>query len=465
MLRASAICTHTSTFPLAVSGNNRYLQTASGSPFLLNIAAASWMYIQAISDADFEAFALAQKARGFNTLHLSLISNDTLRFPSDSGNHYAAPNWNNGTTVPPFSTPGDFSTANTTYFAHARGRIDFLASIEMVAIVQVSYLGYNSTSGFTDEGWGQIMLADTNAHMTAYGQMVGALLLTCPNVIYGMGGDARPTVSSSLESRLKAVVDGVISVDPAKLWVAHWDGDTGSGSGGDLAFDQATFAAYSQLLWSHYAYNPGIQVYGRIATAYAHSPTRPALLMDESYENDPQGTPLELRTKQLTGMCAGSASLCYARGGASAAAGGWAFSADVNGTTGTTEHGYIWALWSAIPWSTMAPDTTSTFVTSGRGTALSSSYINARASAACLVAHFPHGAGATITISMSQFTGAGHASGSGVRRIRKFDPTSGAYSTLAASVATSGSVTIGASGTYTLGTNGAGDTDWLVVVD
>src|SRR6478752_898037 len=418
-----------SPFPIAMSVDSRALTTAGGAPLLLNVAAVAWDYIQAISYADFVSFADAQKARGFNALHVSLISNDQLRFPSTSGNHFAVLNWNNGSTVAPFTSAGNFSTPNATYFAHALACVQYLQSIGMLAIVQVAYLGYNAVAGGTSEGWGDVMQADTDAHMTTYGQYVGNLLLGCTNVIYGMGGDARPTVASTLESRLQHVVDGVISVDPNKLWVAHWDGDTGSGNGGDLAFDQATFAGYSQLLWSHYGYNPGALVYTRIRTGYGHSPTRPTLLLDESYEGDPaQSTTLELRAKQHSGMCEGSASLCYARGGTSPT--GWVYAANVTGTTGTTEHGYTWALWSALPWATMAPDSSNTFVTAGRGTYTSSSYVSARASAACLAAYFPSGAAATITVAMSQFSSA--------KRARWFDPTAGTFTLISASLTNTG---------------------------
>jgi len=421
-----------SKFPLALSSDARYLKTADGAPLLLNIAAAAWDYIQAISYSDFTAFADAQKARGFNALHVSLISNDQLRFPSTSGNHFAAPNWNNGATVAPFTSAGNFSTPNPIYFAHAKSCIQYLLSIGMLAIVQVAYLGYDAVSGITNEGWGQLMLADSDANMTTYGQYVGGLLNDCPNVIYGMGGDARPTVASTLESRLKHVVDGVIFIDPGKFWIAHWDGDTGGGNGGDMAFDQTTFASYSQLLWSHYGYNPGALVYTRIRTAYGHSPVRPALLIDESYEDDPaQSTTLELRTKQLSGFCEGSASLCYARGGTTPA--GWVFAANVAGTTGTTEHGYIYALLSSLPWSTMVPDTSNTFVTAGRGTYSSSNYVTVRASNSCLIAHFQSAAAATITVDMTKFVKA--------MRARWFDPTAptaSAYTLISSSLANTG---------------------------
>jgi hypothetical protein len=417
-------------FPLSVSASGRYLQQQQGAaPFLLNIAAAAWDYVQGISLADFQTFADAQKVRGFNALHVSIISNDQLRFPTSAGNHFAAPNWNNGGTVAPFITPGDYSTPNPVYFAHVKQCIQYLEALGMVALCQVSYLGYNADSGSTNEGWGDVMQADTSAHMTAYGAYLGALLGNCKNVIYGMGGDARPSVGSTLEARLKAIVDGVISVDPSKLWVAHWDGDTGGTTGGDLAYDQATFASYSQLLWSHYGYNPGGQVYTRIAAGYAHSPTRPTLLLDESYEGDPaQSTALELRAKQHSGMCAGSASLCYARGGTTPT--GWVFAANVTGTTGTTEHGYTWTLWSGLPWASMAPDTSNTFVTAGRGTLGTATYVTARASSSCLAAYLPNGAAATITVAMTQFSSA--------KRARWFDPTAGTYTLISSSLANTG---------------------------
>ncbi len=461
------------TFPLAVSG--RYLQTASGDPFLVNIAAASWSMVQAISQADFQSFADLQKSRGFNALHISAISDDESRFPSDSGNHFAAPNWKNtgGTSVPPFTTPGDFSTLNPAYVANLQAKIDYLASIGMLAFVVIDYIGYG---GGDPEGWGSKMVADSDAHLTSYGQALATALSGRSNVIMTAGGDYKPAPGSTIESRVIASVNGFLANDSTRLWGAHWGGDTfGDASdanlGGDLSYDQAAFATAigsSKLLYTHYAYNQGgKRARRRIRDAYQRSPTRPTLALDASYDGDNfTSSRLELRERTHATMCEGSCSMTYARGG-DAASGGWVFLASLNATSSTQDHQYAWDFWSARPWASMAPDSAGTFVTAGRGTDGDTvdSYVSVLASTACLVAHFPSGSNRTITIDMSQFTGAGAFSGSGTRRIRKFDPTAGTYATLAASVATSGTVTVGVSGTYTLGTNGASDTDWLVVVD
>lgn len=456
-------------FPLTVSSNQRFLQSASGSPFLINIAAASWNLIQAVSYADFVTFADQQKARGFNALHLSLISRDVLRFPSTAGNHFAAPDWNNGSTVAPFTSAGNYTTFSATYKAHAKACIDYLASIGLLAFLQLSYIGYPGPTGNNIEGWGDIMVADSDAHMTTYGQDAATLLLPCANVIPSIGGDHKPAIGSTIESRTLAVVNGFQNVDSGRLWVSHLDGDAGSGNGGDLSFDQANIGAISGMLWSHYAYSEvTIRARRRIRTGYLHSPTQPVVVLDPSYEGDPQtGSRLELRHRSHATMCEGACSVAYALGGSSPT--GWVYLVSLSGTSALADHQFGFSFWNALPWYSMVPDESAAFVTAGRGTDGDQvdTYVSVRASAACLVAHFPNGAGRTITIAMSQFTGAGWVSGSGIRRARWFDPTTGSFTLISASLATSGTMTFGTSGTHGFpsGTNGAGDSDWLLVVD
>lgn len=418
----------------SVSANGRHL-LRDGRPWLPNVAAGAWFAIQAVSDTDSSSFFDTLAAAGFNCAHVSLIANDTDRYGSTSGNHFAAPNWNNGSTVAPFSTPGDFSTFATTYKTHARGRVDYMLSKGLIPILAICYPGYLGDSGSSGQGWADEMAADTNAHMTTYGAAAETLFSDVRELMWTIGGDVALTPSSTIESRSLAVATGVQSVNTGRLWMAH----LGGSNTGLWPYEQANIAAIPGMLWSMYRYaDDAERAWWGVEQAYAHSPTRPALVLDPAYEGDPGPAGYmdrtRLRQRTHSTMCSGAASVAYSRGddGDGLA---WYEMATASWTTtkpGLADHQIAYDFWSALPWWTMEPDLTSTYTTAGRGTHSSTSddYVTVRASTACLAAYFQPGSTNTITVDLSQFTGPGAFSGAGSRRARWFDPVDGSYTAI-----------------------------------
>src|SRR5260221_1930686 len=92
-------------FPLQLSANQRYLVDQNNTPFLIN-QASSWGLIQALPTTDAGDYMDALKAKGFNTLLVSIISYDVRM----AGN---PPNWQR---VPPFTTQSDYATHNSPSF-------------------------------------------------------------------------------------------------------------------------------------------------------------------------------------------------------------------------------------------------------------------------------------------------------------------------------------------------------------
>ncbi len=462
------------SFPLSLSGNGRNLQTARGWRFLPNIAAASWDWIQALSLARAIELIDTQVARGFNSIHVSAVSRDTVRFGSDTATHFAAPDWKTpgGTTVPPFTTPGDFSTFNPTYITHLQDFLRYCANKVcrdgtkgVLVFLIAPYIGYQLNQG---EGWGDLMVTDTDAHLQAFGVALATAIAEFKNVIMVAGGDYRPSPGSAIESRMLAFVTGFLSVDATRIWGGHFDGS--AGNGGDLSYEQTAFAALIPsgfLLYSLYWYDEAAKRgRRRIREARAHSPTGAACVFDKSYLNDnATSSRRELRASTNACMGNGSCSMTHAVGGNSPD--GWVFCENLNSTTATVDHEVAWDFWSSIPWDTMSPDDSGTFVTAGRGSDSDTTdiYVEVLGSIACVAVYIPHASQVTngdITFNMAALTGDGFVTPAGARRLSKIDPTNGARTVLAAAQATSGTVTIGPSGTYTLGTNAAGDSDWIV---
>lgn len=460
--------------PLVLTADSRSLKTASGTSYLPNVAAASWDWIQALSFARAKELVDIQVDRGFNAIHVSAVSKDTARFGSDTANHYAAPNWKTigGVTVPPFTTAGRFDTFNPTYIAHLQEFLQYCANKMckdgtkgVLVFLIAPYIGYELGD---PEGWGDDMVADTDAHLQAFGVALANAISGYKNVIMMAGGDYMPGTGTDIESRMLAFVTGFLSVDATRLWGGHFDGSAGN-PGGDLSYDQSAFAALipsGKLLYTLYWYNEGAKRgRRRIGDAYAHSPTGAALVIDKSYLNDSAtSTRRELRSSTHATMGKGACSMVHAVGGNSPD--GWVFCENLNSTTATVDHQVAWQFWRSLPWADMAPDGAGTFVTSGRGTDSDTSdiFVEVRGATKCAAIYIPHGSQATngdLVLNMASFTGAGFVSAAGVRRVSKVDPTSGARTVLAAAQVTSGTLSISAA---LLGSNDAAETDWLLEV-
>ncbi len=95
------------SFPLAVLDGTRHFTDSAGDPFLLQ-GEAAWALMAQLRREEVDAYLADRKAKGFNTLLVSLIEH---KFADQ------APANQNGD--PPFVVPGDFSMPNEAYFAHA----------------------------------------------------------------------------------------------------------------------------------------------------------------------------------------------------------------------------------------------------------------------------------------------------------------------------------------------------------
>lgn len=428
-----------SNFPLTVSANGHYLQTSKGGPFLVT-EASSWGLIQTVSLAHAQDYIDKRLAQGFNSLKVSVISADA----NFIGDYRSAPNWNG---IAPFTTPGDFSTANPAYFDHAADVVKYIQGKGMLVFLFANYLGYGG------DGWREAMAADTDAHCYAYGQFLGNRFKGFANLIWAAGGDHYP--STIEESRQAAVIDGIRSVDTSHYWTAHWD--NGNADGGRLTVDEASLTKrMGTVVNGLYSWDPTNppHMYSRVRQAYAADytalvgrATTPVLILDEPYETEPQGSPLEMRTKSHRAMCEGASGIGFNAGP------NWYHFIDwTTSTQGTTEASYANAIWASLPWQTMAPDTSNAYITSGRGTFNTDNYVAALASPTALVAHFPNGAASSIVVAMSKFS-------KGLRA-RWWDPTANTYRLIAESIANTGTHSFA-----NPGNNAAGKSDWLLILD
>lgn len=429
-----------SNFPLTVSANGHYLQTAAGAPFLVT-EASSWGLVQTVSLAHAKDYIDKRLAEGFNSLKISVISQDG-KFLGDYPNQ--APKWNG---VPPFAKSGDFSLPNPAYFDHATAVVSYMLSKGMLVFLFANYFGYGG------DGWRETMAADSVESCYAFGQFLGNRFKKFPNLVWAAGGDHYP--DSKEEARQAAIIDGIRSVDPDHYWTAHWD--NGNAQGGRLSVDEAFLTKrMGTVINGLYSWEPANppHMYSRVREAYAADYsslvgriTIPVFIIDEPYETEPQGSPLEMRTKSHRAMCEGASGI-----GFNAGPNWYHFTDWTTVTEGTLEASYAFALWASLPWQTMTPDVSDNYVMNGRGSFNTDKYVSALASPTCLVAHFPNGAASWIQVAMSKFSKA--------MRARWWDPTANAYKLISSSLRNEGTQIF-----TNPGNNVAGNSDWLLILD
>lgn len=383
-------------FPLRRSDNGHYLVDGTGQPFLIN-QASSWGLVQSLSTADATTYIDDLAARGFNTLMVSIISDDA-RMPG------SPPAWQG---IEPFQTQWDFSTPNNAYFDHADQILQLARDRGMLVDLVPCYLGF---AGDASQGWADKLMSETNsvAKSRAYGQFLGDRYKHFDNIMWVAGGDNTPPAGSELEARLKAVVDGIRERDPDHLWTAHW----ASGETGTMSSENPTFASYIDVD-GYYAYDYDL-TYEKDLEFSAKAPARPVFHLDMSYESEPGGEPDNIRRKAYTAILSGAVGSSFNAGP------DWYLFKDWQNmdTVGTRETAYWYEFFSAMPWHELVPDRDHHAVVSGYGTYGDSDYVAAArtSSGDLLLAYLPDGG--TVTVDLTTIT---------VKRARAlwYDPTNG----------------------------------------
>jgi hypothetical protein len=336
-------------------------------------------------------------ARGFNTLMVSLISND-VRMPG------APPAWQG---IEPFKAQWDFSTPNTAYFDHADEILRLARDRGMLVELVPCYLGFADDDS---QGWQDELMSATNSadKSRAYGEFLGDRYEGFDNIVWVAGGDNTPPAGSELEARLKAVIDGMRARDPDHLWTAHW----ASGETGVMASENPTFASIIDLD-GYYAYDYDL-TYEKDLEFSAKTPARPVFHLDMSYETEPGGEPANIRRKAYTAILSGAVGSSFNAGP------DWYLFKDWKNmdSEGSRETTYWYRFFSALPWQELVPDREHRSLIDGYGSYGTTDYVAAAQTSEgdLLLAYLP--AGGTVTIDLTTISG---------ERARAdwYDPTTG----------------------------------------
>jgi len=266
-------------FPLRVSADGASLTSDDGKPFLLH-GEAAWSLIAQLDSPGAMQYLADRHKRGVTTVLVNLIEHLFA-------DHAPA----NAAGDAPFTTPGDFSTHNEAYFAHADQVIDLAASQGITVLLTPAYLGYSGGN----EGWFQEMSALSAAKCRNYGDFVGQRYAAKRNIIWVWGGDYTPPSGSQGETCMKAIRDGIMAAAPGALASAHWSPESTSR-------DETAFTSSINLV--------GIYTYQFILDscrdARRTTPSKPTYLIETCYEGETiqgcSGSSAEVRRRQWWGF-------------------------------------------------------------------------------------------------------------------------------------------------------------------
>jgi hypothetical protein len=191
----------TAAFPFEVSADGRLLVDQKNKPFLVQSDAA-WGLIAAATIEDAEFYLENRKRKGFNAVLVRLLEHRFVHDPPR--NVYGDA---------PFTTPGDFSTPNESYFAHVDDVIRKANEIGILVLLAPAYLGFEGG----DEGWFTEMKANGTAKLRDYGRYLGRRYKAFPNILWVEAGDFDPPTPELV----RAVAQGILEQAPDQLHTAH----------------------------------------------------------------------------------------------------------------------------------------------------------------------------------------------------------------------------------------------------
>jgi Protein of unknown function (DUF4038)/Putative collagen-binding domain of a collagenase len=414
-------------WPLMQSENKRYLVDQNGAPFLM-VGDSPQALIGGISVEDAEYFLSNRKQRGFNTVWVNLLCNNYTGCNAD------------GTTfdgIQPFSTPGNLTTPNETYFARVDKVLSLAAQYGILVILDPIETG----------GWLGVLKSNSPEVAFEYGQYLGNRYKEYSNIIWMSGNDYQSWTDVDDDTRVLAVAQGIKDVAPAQIHTVELNYRVSS------SLDDPRWEPVIQLD-AAYTYMP---TYAEVLKEYNRPNFLPVFMLEANYEGeyDYMG-PQSLRRQEYWAFLSGSTGQLYGNRYT------WQFLSDWKNhldTPGSLQFQYAANFFATRRWFDMVPDQNHVVVTNGYGTFTDSGTVNdsdyltaARTpDGKLIVAYVP--TERTLTVDMAQAAGPVHA--------QWFDPASGTYSTIAESPLANA----GLREFHTPGKNTDGDGDWVLILE
>ena len=341
-------------FPLVVSADGRFLRDQHGKPFLL-VGDAAWSLFVGVSKSDADVYLANRQQLGFTAVMVELIEHRFAAAPP--ANFYRDT---------PFTGQAFTTTPNDAYFAHVDYIVKSAAAKGIVILLDPLFLGY----GCGSEGWCAEVQAATTSQMMAWGQYVGTRYKDYDNIVWVIGGDTDPT---PVQSKVQAVVDGILSADSRHLFTAH------------NAPEQMAVTPWPGAAWLNVnsVYTSSNTLYRQVLSAYSISPPKPVFLIESAYENEHVLTNQALRAQSYWTVLSGGFGHVF--GNCPIWGFGFARSQFCTSTKwqaqlnseGSVNMQHFQALFNSRHWHTLVPDTLHTVLTGGYGSFGQSNYATA----------------------------------------------------------------------------------------
>jgi DNA-directed RNA polymerase subunit N (RpoN/RPB10) len=308
-------------YPVRVGPDHRHLVDQNGTPFLVH-GDAPWSIIVGLTNEEAEQYLENRRRKGFNSIIINLLEHK-FRGPV---NRYG-----DG----PFTTPGDFSTPNEKYFAHADWVIRKAAEKGIQVFLAPIYLGYIGT----DEGWIEETLANGPEKCLAWGRYVGQRYRDFDNLVWLIGGDRNP--GKALQD-VNAIALGIKQFDNRHIFTAHCHPE-------NSAVDQ-----YSGGGWLDFntTYTYEI-VHKKLLRDFNRTPVMPFVLIETSYEGEHNASPVQIRRQAYWAILCGATGQFMGNRPIWLFDPGWQSAMD---STGSQDMTRLKALFTSRPWYELIPD-------------------------------------------------------------------------------------------------------------
>jgi hypothetical protein len=368
---------------LKIAAHKRYLVDQNNAPFLVQ-GDSPWSLIVAVSDDGVEQYLKNRRQKGFNAIIVNLLEH-----------HFSPHPPLNLAGEGPFTTPGDFSTPNERYFAHADWVIRKAAENSILVVIYPFTLGYMGT----DEGWVEEMLANGPEKCLNFGRYLGKRYKDFDNIVWILAGDRHPTGAILEDIDLLAL--GIKEYDQRHLISAHCEPEHSAAEdfsgGGWLDFNTT--------------YTYGI-VHIKLLQDYNRTPVMPSILVESSYEGEHNASEVQIRRQAYWAVLCGAFGHFFGNSPLWHLEGPgyplfpsnitWQQAMDLPGSVGMQ----IWGeLFRSRRWYDLIPDQKHEVVTSGLGEFKGLDYLAAARTpdGSTVIAYMP--TSRTISVDMSKIAG------------------------------------------------------------
>lgn len=332
---------HRPAFPLRVRPGARFLEDASGVPFLVHADVPGNILVQ-LKREDAIRYLDDRQKRGFNTLFTGLIEKFYASHPP--ANAYGDA---------PFRVAGDFTTPVEAYFAHVDWFLEEAARRGFLVGLTPAWLGFKAGK----EGWYREMVASGPERLREYGRYLGKRYARFDNVLWIHGGDYNPPD----KALVRAIAEGIREFDRRALHTAH-------AAPGFAAIDVWRGETWLQID-TVYTYGP---VYPPTLQQYRDRQRLPFILMESAFENEHGADERRLRAQAYQALLTGAAGHVFGNNPI------WHFDApgiydapmtwqDALASRGAQSITHLRNLFATLDWTRLVPDVDGRFLRAGHG--------------------------------------------------------------------------------------------------